>query len=54
MISNTDYKRLCEIDDKMLNDILITPEEFKERTRILEDIKFEDERDMWKMEGVIL
>lgn len=54
MISNKDYKRLCEIDDKMLSDVLVTNEELKERVRILEDIKFEGERDIWKMEGVIL
>lgn len=54
MISNKDYKRLCEIDDKMLNDNPVTREELEERTRILKEIEFEAERDMWKMEGVIL
>lgn len=41
MISNKDFKRLCEIDDKMLNNIPITEEERKERVKIIK--KFNQE-----------
>lgn len=41
MISNKDFKILCEIDNKMLNDIPITDEERKERTNIIK--KFNQE-----------
>lgn len=36
MISNEDFKKLCEIDEKMLNDKPVTEEELKERTRIIQ------------------
>lgn len=43
MITDKEFKRLCEIDDKMLNNIDITEEERKERTQIV--IKFKKEVD---------
>jgi hypothetical protein len=43
MISNEEFKRLCQIDNKMLNNIPITEEERKERTRIV--LKFKHEVD---------
>ena len=44
MISDKEFKRLCEIDDKMLNNIHITEEERKERTRIVLKFKHEVDR----------
>lgn len=41
MISNEEFKRLCKIDDKMLNNIPITEEERKERTGIVQKFKQE-------------
>ena len=35
MISDKKFKRLCEIDEKMLNGKKITEAEFKERTEII-------------------
>lgn len=41
MIPNEKFKRLCEIDDKMLNDIPITDEERKERIEIIKEFNQE-------------
>lgn len=44
MISNEEFKRLSEIDDKMLNNISISEEERKERTKIIAKFKREVDR----------
>ncbi|WP_164971400.1 hypothetical protein [Clostridium tetani] len=41
MISNEEFKRLCEIDEKMLNNKQVTDEELKERTEIIKKFKQE-------------
>ncbi len=39
MISNEEYRRLCEIDSKMLDDEIITQAEIEERLRIIQKMK---------------
>ena len=49
MISNKEFKRLSEIDEKMLNNKYITDEELKERTEIIQKIK----QEYLKCQGII-
>jgi len=49
MISNKEFKRLSEIDEKMLNNKYITDEELKERTEIIQKIK----QEYLKCKGII-
>ena len=41
MISNKEFKRLSEIDEKMLNNKHVTDEELKERAEIIQKFKQE-------------
>ena len=53
MIDNKKFKRLAEIDEKMLNDEKITDEEFKERTQIIKEFMTEVDKAYLKHEGII-
>ncbi len=53
MISDEKFKRLCEIDEKMLDGKQISEEEFKERTEIIKEFKSEVDRAYLKHEGII-
>lgn len=52
MIPNKDFKKLCEIDEKMLNDKPISDKEFKERIRIIQEFNKEVDRAYLKHEGI--
>ena len=53
MISDEKFKRLCEIDEKMLNGKKITEAEFKERTEIVKEFRLEVDKAYLKHEGII-
>lgn len=53
MISDEKFKRLCEIDEKMLDGKKISEEEFKERTEILKEFRSEVDRAYLKHERII-
>ena len=53
MISDEKFKRLCEIDEKMLDGKQISEEEFKERTEIIKEFRSEVDRAYLKHEGII-
>lgn len=44
MISNEKFQRLCLIDEKMLNNKLVSEEELKERTQIIKEFNNEVDR----------
>ena len=44
MISSDKFKRLTEIDDKMLNDEPVTEDELGERSDILKEMRIEIDR----------
>lgn len=48
MVSNKDYKTLCEIDEKMLDGKSVTEEEQKERIRIINEFNKEVSRECMK------
>ena len=53
MISNEDFKRLCEIDKKMLDGKAITDEEQKERVKIIKEFNKEVDNAYLKYEGIM-
>lgn len=52
MISNKDFKKLCKIDEKMLDGKSITEEEQKERIRIIKEFNKEVDRAYLKNQGI--
>jgi len=53
MISNKDYKKLCIIDEKMLDGKVITEEEQRERIRIINEFNKEVDRAYLKNQGIM-
>ncbi len=53
MISNEEFKKLSEIDKKMLNNKEVTKEELRERINIIKKFKFEADRAYLKHEKII-
>ncbi|APF25257.1 hypothetical protein NPD5_3941 [Clostridium sporogenes] len=53
MISDKEFKRLSEIDEKMLNNKQVTNEELKERTEIIQKFKQEVDKAYLKHQGII-
>jgi len=53
MISSEEFKRLSEIDEKMLNDKEVTKEELRERTNIIKKFKSEVKKSYLKYEKII-
>lgn len=53
MIDDKKFKRLTEIDGKMLNGEKITDEEFEERTQIIKEFMTEVDKAYLKHEGII-
>jgi|GEM_PF-3773004 len=53
MISNEDFKKLCEIDEKMLNNKIVTTEELQERTRIIKEFNREIDKAYLKNSKII-
>lgn len=53
MISNKDFKKLCEIDEKMLNNQIVTEYEIKERIRIIKEFNNEVDKAYLKHEKII-
>lgn len=53
MISNKDFKKLCEIGEKMLDGKHVTNEELKERVRIIKEFDDEVYKAYLKHEGII-
>lgn len=53
MISDKDFKKLCDIDEKMLNNQEVTDEEIQERIRIIKLFKDEVDKAYLKHEKII-
>lgn len=53
MISDEQFKRLSEIDGKMLNNIPVSEEELTERTKIIQEFNKEVDRAYLKYSKII-
>ncbi len=53
MISNEDFKRLCKIDEKMLDGKPITKGEQNERIRIINEFNKEVDKAYLKNQGIM-